>query len=286
MKMIKESNVEQLRDPFVLVEENTYYMYGSGWIGYKSNGDLTKWEKIENELVVIPEDFVENKWAPEVHKYNGAYYMFTTYRSSKTNRRGCTVLKSDSPEGPFKEISNGTITPAEWDCIDGTLYIDDENQPWMVFVHEWVSTEDNVGRMAAAKLSEDLTYFISEPFEMFRADEPEWAANGVTDGPYMYTTEDNELLMIWSNFDKEGYCTAVVRSDNGKLGGKWIHDEKLLFSKSISQIYDGGHAMIFTALDGVKYLSLHSPNQRIGERKEKPIFIPICEENGNLVLEK
>ena len=201
---IIETNVGKLRDPFVLAENGTYYMYGTGWVCYKNSGDLKHWIKSEKELVVIPSECCGDQWAPEVHKYNGKYYMFTTYRSSKTSRRGCTILKSDSPEGPFVEITNGHITPAEWDSIDGTFYVDEDNQPWMIFVHEWVSTDDNVGRMAAAKLSDDLTYFISEPIELFRADEPEWAKHGVTDGCFMYKTEDNQLLMLWSNFDKNG----------------------------------------------------------------------------------
>ena len=62
--------------------------------------------------------------------------MLTTYRSAKTGHRGCTVMKSDTPEGPFKEISSGHVTPLDWDSIDGTLYIDKDGQPWMVFVHE------------------------------------------------------------------------------------------------------------------------------------------------------
>ena len=226
-----ETNIETLRDPFVLVENGTYYMYGTGWVCDKSDGDLENWTKSEKELVVIPDECCNHKWAPEVHKYNGKYYMFTTYSSSKTNRRGCTIMKSDSPEGPFVEITKGHITPAEWDSIDGTFYVDEKNQPWMVFVHEWVSTDDNVGRMAAAKLSEDLTHFISEPIELFRADEPAWAKSGVTDGCFMYKTKDNQLLMLWSNFNKDGYCEAIARSKNGKIDGEWVHDEELLFSK-------------------------------------------------------
>lgn len=35
-----ETNIEKLRDPFVLAERGEYYMYGSGWVCYKSNGDL------------------------------------------------------------------------------------------------------------------------------------------------------------------------------------------------------------------------------------------------------
>ena len=103
---------------------------------------------------------------PFVLAENGVYYMFASYYSSKTNHRGCAILKSKSPEGPFNELTNGHITPSDWDAIDGTLYVDEDNQPWMVFVREWTSTEDKIGRMAAARLSEDLTHFISEPIEL------------------------------------------------------------------------------------------------------------------------
>ena len=79
MKKIIETNVDKLRDPFVLAEHSAYYMYGSGWVCYKSNGDLAQWTKCSNELVAMPEECDGDTWAPEVHKYNGAYYMSTTY---------------------------------------------------------------------------------------------------------------------------------------------------------------------------------------------------------------
>ena len=60
--------------------------------------------------------------------------------------------------------------------------------------------------------------------------------------------------MLWSNFNKDGYWVAIVRSKNGKVDGEWVHDEKLLFSKEISGQYDGGHGMIFTPVDGQMYL--------------------------------
>lgn len=278
-----ESNVKKLRDPFVIKADGKYYMYGTGWQCYKSDGDLTEWEKVDKEIVVTPEEYLKDPWAPEVHEYNGAYYMFTTYCSKVTERRGCTILKLDSPEGPFKEITNGHITPREWDNIDGTLYIDKENKPWMVFVHEWVSTPDNIGRMAAARLSDDFTHFVSEPIELFRADEPDWAEH-VTDGCFMYRTEEGKLLMLWSNIEKGfGYCTALAESSNGEIDGKWTHAEERLFSKSVTGEYDGGHGMIFEAFDGNKYLSIHSPNQKIGDREEMPIFVKVEEKDGLLV---
>lgn len=279
-----ESDIERLRDPFVLAESGMYYMYGTGWVGYKSCGSLTAWTALEQPLAVTPPDCAGDRWAPEVHRYEGAYYMFTTYRSSATGHRGCTIMRSDSPEGPFVEITGGHITPPDWDCIDGTFYVDREGRPWMVFVHEWTSTDDGVGRMAAAQLSKDLTRLITEPVELFRADGPPWAAAGVTDGCFLYTAQDGGLIMTWSNFDRDGYCVAVARSGNGYIDGQWIHDEAPLYSQKTWGAYDGGHAMVFTGFDGHMYLAMHSPNTPVDGRMEKPVFIPVEEKDGSLVL--
>ena len=278
------SQIPVLRDPCILLENGVYYAYGTGWVCYKNtSGDLAGEWKSLGRVVTIPEDAIDCYWAPEVHKYNGAFYMFTTYKSAKTGHRGCTVLRADSPEGPFVEISNGHVTPSDWDSIDGTLYVDEEGTPWMIFVHEWTSTPDGIGRMAAAKMSDDLTKFISEPIELFRADDPSWTDRQVTDGCWMYKCENGELIMIWSNFSNEGYCVGIARSDNGKVDGKWSQDDELLYSKSMTGEYDGGHGMIFYSITGQMYLSIHSPNSAGDGRKETPVFIAIREENGTLV---
>lgn len=285
--LIIESGVEKLRDPCVVLENGTYYMYGTGWQCWKnSTGKLDSgWEYL-GRVVNVPEKAKDNFWAPEVHKYKGAFYMFTTYLSSETGRRGCTVMKSDTPDGPFCEISDGHTTPADWDCIDGTFYVDESGQPWMIFVHEWVSMPDKVGTMAAAKLSQDLTHFISEPVELFRADDADWAKFGVTDGCWMYRCADGQLLMLWSNWDNGGYAVGVARSASGSVTGPWTHDSELLYSKNMTGEYDGGHGMLFTSPDGKMYLSIHSPNAPVENRQEMPVFIPVKEEKGTLVWDK
>jgi beta-xylosidase len=280
-----ESTVDRLRDPCVLVVGNTYYMYGTGWVCYKNTSkDLTgEWDYL-GVVAQVPNEAVDNYWAPEVHKINGKYYMFTTYMSSKTNLRGCTVMCADSPEGPFVEISKGQITaPLGYHCIDGTLHIDDEGQPWLVFVREWIGANDKVGAMMVAKLSDDFSKLKTQPKEIFRANEPSWAVDNITDGCWVYKCKNGELLMLWSNFDMYGYCVAIARSSNGKIDGEWTHDKQLLYSGKNWE-YDGGHGMIFTALDGTKYLSIHSPNNAGALRSEKPVFIRIKEENGTLKL--
>ena len=284
---ITESSLDKkMRDPFVLVEDGVYYAYATGWKCFKNeSGNLEgKWKKVDIEVTLAnPDTDGGSHWAPEVHKYNGAYYMFTTYFNSVTEHRGCIICKSDSPQGPFVEITNGFITPSDWDSIDGTFYVDPDGQPWMVFVHEWTSMPGSVGAFAAAKLSEDLTQFISKPIQLFKANEPKWAVSGVTDGCFMYTTKDGELLMIWSNFDSFGYAVGVAKSSNGRLDGKWTQEITPLYSKCMTGIYDGGHGMIFTNTDGTMYMSFHSPNTATEDRLEKMTFLAIEEKDGTLI---
>lgn len=279
------SSLPQLRDPFILVgDDGTYYAYGTGWKYYRNTSGSLRgaWEG-PFDCVVVPADAAADYWAPEVHRWGGSYYMITTYRSAATGHRGCTILRADRPEGPFREITDGHITPKDWDAIDGTLTVDSHGQPWLVFVHEWTSTPDKVGRMAAAKLSDDLTHFISEPVELFTAKSPSWAKNNVTDGCWMTRTSDGTLWMLWSNWDSRGYCVGAAFSENGEVDGKWKQTSRRLYSAGLTGGYDGGHGMLFTDTDGQMYLAFHSPNSASAGRVETPVFLPVKEFAGSLV---
>lgn len=284
-----ESDIDELRDPFVLEKDGVYYMYGTGWQMYKNaTGDLAgAWEG-PFSFIRDPADCDGCRWAPEVHEYRGAYYAFTTYRSAESGRKGCAVFRAASPEGPFGMISRGHFTPSDREAIDATLYVDPDGKPWTVFVHEWVSPEDGVGRMDVAPMTDDLTALSGEPVEIFRADDPEWVkpADGtVTDGPFVRTMSDGSLLMIWSTFLESGYAVGTLRSD--RITGPWVHGNGALFRRGTvsSSPYDGGHGMIFRALDGSLYLAVHSPNDSREGRGCKPVFVPVREEDGELVTD-
>lgn len=278
--------VNSLRDPCVLKADGRYYIFGTGWQGYYSESDSLsgEWHRIER-LVDIPADAMADYWAPEVYEYDGAYYMFTSYKSLATQSHGCAVFISGTPDGPYSLHSDGFVTPDEWGCIDGTLYIDSSGQPWMVFVHEWTSTDDGVGTIACAKLSSDLSYFVSEPVELFRADDARWAKRGVTDGCWVYTCEDGSLIMLWSNWNKNGYCIGMAKSQSGDISGPWEQINKPLFTKKTLGSYDGGHGMIFCDYGGRLWLSLHSPNESDDGTPERVLFMPIKEENNMLILD-
>ena len=174
---------------------------------------------------------------------------------------------------------------------DGMTCVDKEGQPWMVFVHEWTSTDNGIGRMCYAKLSSDLSRFVEEPVEIFAADDPSWTDECVTDGCYMYRTEDGELLMIWSNFASDefnNYTIGIAKSSNGEIDGNWIQQDEVLHTfdnTSVYSVFNGGHGMIFEGYDGQKYITFHAPNNA-GEWMTYIMFVPIVERNGTIYLDK
>lgn len=274
-----------IRDPYILVYEDTYYMYGTraettfkgeafGFDVYKSK-NLTDWEG-PIEIFHRPENFFSKAsyWAPEVYFRDGRFYMFATFGSGKKGL-GTAVLTADSPEGPFRMWSDGYVTPKDWRCLDGTLYIARNGKPYMVFCHEWKQVHD--GTICAVPLSDDLKKAVGEPVKLFSASQGKPFAmkflfrNYVTDGPFLLRTEDGKLHMLWSTASKKGYVEALAHSDNDDIDGNWSVDRELLFD------HDGGHGMIFRDLNGQYRLVLHYPNTSC---QEHPKFTPLSYQNG------
>lgn len=265
-----------LRDPYIMVVNDTYYMYGSRSGAGKGqntrdlqNGldvyiskDLLEWS---NEKSLFGENGVyEEKselWAPEVYLYKDRYYMFATlkkYGEGDNARRGTYVFVSDTPDGKFSLYSNGAITPNEWECLDGSLYFEN-GKPYMVFCHEWEQAID--GKFCVIELDDELKNSVGNAKVLFAASEAKWVtscANNVyiSDGPFLFK-EDGILYMLWSSFTAEGYAIGISYSESGSIMGEWKHVEKPLYNN------DGGHAMIFNTLKNERKIVFHTPNDSV-----------------------
>lgn len=289
---MKTSDI-QIRDPFVFVEDGYYYLFGStdkdiwtGGVGFDvyRSADMANFEG-PFPAFRPPKGFwaKKNFWAPEVHKYRGAYCMFATFKP-KTGRRGTAVLKSAAAMGPYEPYSAGPVTPPEWECLDGTLFVED-GMPYLVFCHEWVQAVD--GEICAISLSPDLKAPAGKPALLFHASEASWAAplksrpgkvippeSYVTDGPFLWRTQDGGLLLLWSSFGADGaYRIGAACSESGTLRGPWLQSAEPLYAA------DGGHGMVFRATTGQLYLAIHTPNKTPDER---PLFVEVAEEGGLL----
>ena len=275
--MIKRENIH-IRDPFILTDRASgcYYMYGTtgllsaGIYHTETTFAVYKTRDLENfeEPKIIFDGAAagfwgtQNYWAPEVHAFRGKYYMLASFKADG-RPRATHILVSDTPDGTFVPVSDTPATPAEWECLDGTLWVED-GVPYLVFCHEWVQVGD--GEIWAMALSDDLSHPAGEPFLLFRAsDNPhvtpviEGTEKYVTDGPFLYR-EGGRLHMIWSSFADGRYMVLEAHSDG--LRSRWTHEGS-------RYDFDGGHAMLFERTDGVRMISLHAPNTA-GE--ERPFF--------------
>ncbi len=279
-----KTNEIHVRDPFVLPWEGSYYLYGTRgptcW-GLADGFDVYVGKDLENwegpiEIFHNDGSFWADReyWAPEVHVIDGAFYMFASFHSPN-RRRGTQILRAEKPTGPFVPISDGPVTPADWECLDGTFFQSKDGDPYLVFCHEWLQVHD--GEVCAMKLTPDLKAAAGEPRVLFRASQAPWVVpsvdkdgnkNCVTDGPWLHRCPDGRLMMLWSSHGKDGYAQAAAYSDNGDITGNWTPAAEPIFGR------DGGHGMIFRDFEGVQHLVLHAPNENPYER---PVFLPFEE---------
>jgi len=272
-----------IRDPFILpvTESNSYFMYRQmsvrlddgrrrQGVGVHTSKDLQQWDG-PRPVFQCPDGFWADQsvWAPEVHRYNGKFYLFVTFTSKDKlptspgrqplAKRGTQILVADSPIGPFKPFANKPHTPELWGSLDGTLWVED-GVPYMIFCHEWTQIGD--GTMDVVRLKDDLSDVNGQPRTLFKASDAKWvrglngASGFVTDAPFLYRTKSGRLLMTWSSFDvRKKYAVGIAYSTSGKVAGPWQQmDEPLLAN-------DGGHGMLFQTFDGRLVMTIHQPNE-------------------------
>lgn len=263
-----------IRDPFVFVKENKYYLLGTAgddpW-GKASNLTLYVSDDLENferKCVMVTDgslDTFTNIWAPELHEYNGKYYLIVSaYR--KDLGRGSFIFVSDCLDDKFRMLTGEYITPEGWGCLDATLFVYD-GKPYLCFSNEWTTpiTNDGDGALYIAELSADLTKILGKPKKIVSGKGSGVSvvihvnehSGYVAEGPWLYEGRHN-IYLLWSTFTETGYSVVKSVSKNGIFGDYVL--EKVLFDK------DGGHCMRFTDLKGKDRIVFHQPNVSPKER--------------------
>lgn len=270
---------------------------GTGGRLWKSN-DLRLWDGPYKVAHPDPNSWTGAHpaiWAAELHEYNSKYYYFATFTNDSTiilhnsngdiPRRASHVLVADKPDGPYMPVSDENYLPADRPTLDGTLWIDNDGKPYMVFCGEWLL--DNEGTMEAVRLKDDLSGTDGQPFLLFRASDSPWSRetrdgkrvpNRVTDGPWLFTTGTGRLGMIWTSWIDHDYTMGVAYSESGTLHGPWIQESEPLTPPNY------GHGMIFRDLEGRSILSLHSHEVVDGRYVRRPTFFEIDLSGNMLVL--
>src|SRR5690606_9006147 len=186
-----------VRDPYIVADAGAqvYYLYKSspveaasgtrsGVVAYTSK-DLEHWQGPHTVFVTPDDNWVTGTiWAPEVHLYNGRYYLFATLNSDIEWRgsredwpphtfRGTQIFHADSPLGPFLPFADKMPhTPIDRMALDGTLWVED-GRPYMIYCREWVEVVD--GTMELVELTDDLSAAVGTSIRLFNASSAKWA---------------------------------------------------------------------------------------------------------------
>jgi xylan 1,4-beta-xylosidase len=180
-------------DPFVIRYNGRYYLYCTNpdvrcW----SSVDLVNWE-LEGPTIEAEEFPGLVPFAPEVVYWNGAFYMYTSPHGF-----GHYVLKSASPTGPFKKISNNVAHN-----IDGSILIDDDGQ-WYFY---WA---DDNGIMGCK---------MKSPTEFGEPVNTGAFMYGWTEGPYVLKQNGRYYMTYTGNhFLSSGYRINAAVSDQPLSG--------------------------------------------------------------------
>ncbi|MFT3936618.1 MAG: glycoside hydrolase family 43 protein [Chitinophagaceae bacterium] len=132
----------KLGDPFVLHDNGTYYVYGTGskdgFPAYKST-DLVHWQSIGQVYTATEKSFgIHSFWAPEVYKVNGKFYMFYSaqWRVNPTNELEnfkIGIAVADKPEGPFTDFSDKPVFDPGYPIIDADVFWDKDGRVYLYY---------------------------------------------------------------------------------------------------------------------------------------------------------
>ena len=274
-----------LRDPFIIVVGERYYLTGT--LSHENISDgygVPLYESCDLKTWAGPKLIVEQAkgfsnyscfWAPEIHKVDNEFWLFVTLEP-KGGKRGTYLLKSEQIDGEYAFV--GRVTPEDMFSLDGTLY-EENGEKYVVYCYEWVEAHD--GHIRAVKLLDGGKGIdLSSDRLLFKASAnvfyPRANPNKITDGPFMYKDE-GKLKMLWSTVGSNKAYMLISATSKGGLFDEWVQDV-LVYDE------DGGHGMIFNTLEGERKILIHAPNGRNAEKGffEHPVILPFCEHKKHI----
>ena len=271
-------------DPWALWHDGYYYYMhtmGDSLVLWMTK-DLTDLKHASQKTIWIPTDPSNSYhlWAPEIHRIDGAWYVYYAADDGNTDNHQLYVLENKS-ENPFggEFVMKGRIStdPDNNWAIDGSLF--EHKGDWYMVWSGWqtrrIDTETQciyIARMANPWTLGSERVLISKP-------ELEWERHYinedgshpsyiiyVNEGPQPLKSPNGEYVHIvysasgcWTPYYALGLLTA--RSDADLLDPQsWVKSANPIFRQSPENgVYGTGHNSFFKSPDGTEdYILYHA----------------------------
>ncbi len=249
-------------DPYILLDNGTYYIYGTssdeGIEVYKST-DLVNWEGpcgVKDGFALRKEDVWGSKWfwAPEVYKINNKYYMFFSVEEH------LAVAISNSPTGPFVQEKKQTLF--ETKAIDGHLFIDNNGKKYLYYVAFtngnviWMcEMNDNLLSVKPNTIKE--CFGRSQPWEF----SPKEIVGNVNEGPFIIKKNKTYYMVYSANhYASPDYGIGFATASSPE--GPWTKFAGNPILQSPDTLKGTGHCSLFYDKKGKLAIVYHAHNNQ------------------------
>lgn len=287
--------VKNIRDPFIMLDGDTYYLTGTTppyWNG-RSRGvklwkskDLLRWEDlgfILHRFVASKKDwFCDYWWAPEIHKKNDKYYLTVNCRNDRIDvGQNPVIAVSDKIEGGYKIINADEPfftkeKQSKGICIgdhgnDANLFTDDDGKTY-------ISTCCYEG-IHLCEIDLDNAKLIGEEILVI-APEKEGSWDTKNEGS-LFIKRNGMYYCFYSSFTRSYEVGVAYAKD---IKGPWIKDENnpIITPLGIKELEHSGHNSVFTDKDG-RVLTAYHITLKNKPKKQLLAIDPIYfDENGRV----
>ena len=133
-------------DPAPMVHDGTMYVYTGHdedgadffwmqeWRVY-STQDMVNWQDHGSPLALESFSWADDRaWASQTIERDGKFYWYICAHSKLSGGMAIGVAVGDTPTGPFKDaLGKPLFENGSWDHIDPTVFIDDDDQAWLMW---------------------------------------------------------------------------------------------------------------------------------------------------------
>ena len=268
--------ISHIGDPYVLYDEASgkYYMYCTGGKFRCWSSDTFKdWTEHGDAYTVTEKSFgTQNYWAPEVYKWNGAYYMvYSAARkvegslSSTGLRHSIGLAKADNPAGPFTDVYDHPLFAPDYSVIDASLLFDDDGKIYLYYARdcsENVVDGKKTSQVYGIELASDLSGTVGEPVLLATPTSAWELKSGGTlwnEGPCVFKQNGTYYLLFTANYYASAAYSVGYATASAPLGTYKKAAENPILIGDGKKTSGTGHCSVTRSPDGTEmYLVYHS----------------------------
>jgi GH43 family beta-xylosidase len=203
----------------------------------------------------------KNVWAPELHFFDGKWYLYFCADDGKNENHRMYALQSisDDPLGPYGDPVRLQWQDEDFWGIDATIFRNEHDGAFYMIWSGWPGHVDEVQHLYIAPMSSPMA--VSGPRRLLSQPELPWES-WINEGPSTIQ-RDGKICVVYSANESwtARYCLGLLYIDSKADlldRANWTKKpEPILVADAGVGVYGPGHNSFFTGPDGADWIAYH-----------------------------